>query len=427
MEVVGRRDTTSQSRQHRQNQFVLIAAFFLFLSLGILPAFATSKKAPDCNQPASSPLTMVKLPGHPFEPVVTHDVCWIFTSMIGPASGVAVLRRAGGKVTLARVARLTPRGPAGMVLTHDAELLIATTGDSVVFLSTRRLISGSGDPVLGRISDGQRAGSVYVNVTRDDRFAFVSDERIHSITVIDLAKARKSGFSEKAVVGKIPTGLAPIALTFSEDGRYLYTTSELALASWGWPNDCTPEGPAADRNKRRWPEGAVEVVDAVKARTDPEDSVLSKAAAGCSPVRLVLSPDGKFAYVTVRHNNELAAFDTAKLISDPAHALIGHVAVGTAPVGVAVVDGGKKVVVTNSNRFAGKPRDRQPLTVIDAGKITSGNGAVLGTISAGAFPRELRVTADRRTLLVTNFMSNTLELVDLKRLPLHRAPAAGEH
>src|SRR5262245_24356084 len=55
------------------------------------------------------------------------------------------------------------------------------------------------------------------------------------------------------------------------------------------------------------------------------------------------------------------------------------------------------------NRFGGNANDRQVLTVLDASKLASGRDAIVETISAGAFPRELRVTADGRTLLVTNF------------------------
>ena len=122
--------------------------------------------------------------------------------------------------------------------------------------------------------------------------------------------------------------------------------------------------------------------------------------------------------MTARNSNELLVFDTAKLLADPAHARIATVPVGTAPVGVALFEGGAKMIVANSNRFFGGPLNQQQLSVIDAAKTSAGARAVLGTIPAGSFPRELRVTDDGRTLLVTNFNSDTLELVDLDRLPL---------
>jgi hypothetical protein len=85
-------------------------------------------------------------------------------------------------------------------------------------------------------------------------------------------------------------------------------------------------------------------------------------------------------------------------------------------VGIAIVDSGARVVVTNSNRFAGDGGDRQPLTVVDAAKLREGGKkSVLGEIQAGGFPREERVSADGRTLFVTNFTSMTLEMIDLVR------------
>lgn len=403
---------------------------FLLIALGPPLAFAAQTNTLDCNEPASKPISFVHLRGHPFQAIATRDGCAIFVSAVGPPSsfsgGITVLRRAGGKVKQSRFIDAdllrSPQGALAMVLTHDGRLLIATTGDSVDFLDVERLTSKHGSPLLGQISDGPNAGSIYVNVTADDHFAFVSDERQHSITVINLANTRQKGFTQNSIVGRIPTGIAPIALTFSPDGRYLYTTSEEALRSWGWPTPCTPEIARAGLADLH-PEGAVIVVDALKARTDPANSVLARVPAGCSPVRLALSPHGRLAYVTVRHNNKLAVFDTARLITDPAHALIAAVPVGTAPVGVAVVNGGKKVIVTNSNRFARGDEDWQPLTVIDTAKVSEGPAAVLGTIPAEGFPRELRVTSDGKTLLLTNFTSNTLEIIDLTRLPLQNKAA----
>jgi DNA-binding beta-propeller fold protein YncE len=131
----------------------------------------------------------------------------------------------------------------------------------------------------------------------------------------------------------------------------------------------------------------------------------------------VLSPDGERAYVSSRGTNDLLVFDTQRLRTDTAHALVAVVPVGTAPVGIAVIDSGRKVIVTSSNRF-GAPTDPQDLTVVDATRVSEGRGAVIGSISVGAFPRELRVTADGRTLLLTNFGSQSLQVIDINRLPI---------
>jgi DNA-binding beta-propeller fold protein YncE len=258
-------------------------------------------------------------------------------------------------------------------------------------------------------------GRINLNVSPDDRYLFVSEERSAAIAVVDLGQARRSKFNPTSVVGRIPVGNAPIALTFSLDGRRLYTTSQSAPAALRWPNSCRPEAAAATVPFNH-PFGAVIVVDVARAESDPAHSVIATVPAGCNPVRLALSPRGERAYVSARGDDALLVFDTQALTNDAPHALVAKVPVGTAPVGIAVIDDGSKIVVTNSNRFAGSAADHQDLAVVDAARVTSGAAAVIGSIPAGGFPREIRTTADGRTLLLTNFTSRTLEIIDLNRL-----------
>jgi DNA-binding beta-propeller fold protein YncE len=361
------------------------------------------------------------MPGHPFQVVPSGDGCWFYVSVnsSGPRSlnGVAVLRREGGGAALVRVIPVEPE-PAGMLLTRDGALLVVADGDQVVFLDTARMRSGQGDAMLGWFSNGEGAGSVYLNCTRDDRTLFVSDEWAQAITVIDLARARSGGFKPDAIVGRIPVGRAPVALTFSPDERYLYTTSQLAAKDWGWSAVCVPEGQDPAPSAPTDPAGAVIVVDVERAKRDPSNSVAARVPAGCHPVRLALSAKGDAAFVTARKSNALLAFDTAKLVGDSTRAGIGSVPVGPAPVGVTVARaGGREVVIVgNSNRFASAAGAADSLSVIDAARIGEGAGAVIGRIPAGRFPRELRVIDEGRTLVVTNFLSDTVELVDLERL-----------
>ncbi|HET7372908.1 MAG TPA: hypothetical protein VFJ20_05960, partial [Gemmatimonadaceae bacterium] len=255
------------------------------------------------------------------------------------------------------------------------------------------------------------------NVTRDGRTLFVALERASAILVVDLAKVRAGTFDTTVIVGRVPVGLGPIALALANNEKYMYTTSQAAPPAWGWPVECHPEvDQTAPPNHAK---GAVMVIDVERARTDPANAAIAQVPVGCNPVRLVLSPDGNTAWLSLRGEHSLAAMDTRKLLTDPSHALIAKLPVGTAPVGVAVIDGGKRVIATNSNRFAGGAEDRQSLAVVDA----SGGAAsatVVGRIPAGAFPRELRVTPDGNTLLATNFASKTLEVVDLRRLALDK-------
>ncbi|MEX1187133.1 MAG: YncE family protein [Gemmatimonadaceae bacterium] len=373
-----------------------------------------------CNEPSREPITRVELPGNPVMALATPDGCWLVASLastkLGWPGAIALFSRSTGVVSLARLLPLEV--PAyGIALTRDGSLLMAAAGDGVVFVDLQRLIMGRTDAVLGELRDGGRPVRFYLNVTSDDGFLFVSDEAAQTITVVDLVKARASHFAATAVVGKIPVGSFPVALTFSADQRYLYTTSQIAPAKLAWAKACRREGtgPTAEPVN---PPGAVLVIDVERAKTDPVNAIVAAAPAGCSPVRLVLSPKGDVAYVTARNSDALLAFDTRKLRENRMGALLAQVPVGPAPVGVAVVDDGARIIVANSNRFAARQTDDQNLTVVDAMRMSAGAAAVLGTISAGAFPRELQTTPDGRTLLLTSFSSSTLQLVDWDRVSL---------
>ena len=404
-------------------QLSLPALLVLLSLVGCASRPGTTSSAPagtpDCNAPSRETSVTVSAPGNPFQALPSVDGCWVFVSITRGAnenSAIAVYRRSQGTLSFARELRIAG-SPAGMALTSDGTLLVVADNDRVAFIDTERLVTGRSGAILGYLVDPAAKGRVYASVTPDDKFAFIADENSATVSVIDLAKARSSGFNASSTVGKIPTGAAPIAMVFSPDRKLVYITSQRAPASLGWPIECKREANnAANDLTPVNPEGAIHVVDLARAETNPAQSTIGSIAAGCSPVRLVLSSDGKRAYVTARNSNALLAFDTNKLISEPRGALIARVPVGTAPVGVALADGGRQIIVTNSNRFAGGTNEGQSLTVIDASKLSDGAGAVIGSIPAGAFPRELRVTPDGRTLVLTNFGSRTIQMIDLTRL-----------
>jgi len=361
----------------------------------------------DCNAPMPSAQTTVSLPGRPFKLAATPDGCWLFAGMLGggEGAGLAVLQRRGGHLELTRTLPMT-RGVGGLVVTHDGKTLAGTTGSGVVLMDVAKLTRTKDDPVIGRVEDNEQAGTIYVNVTPDDKILFVANESNASISVIDLA-GRK-------ILGKIPTGAAPIALTFSKDGRFLYTTAQSALPDWGWPAVCDPEAANPVRLVKH-PEGAVVVVDVAKARTDPEHAVTQRVKSGCNPVRLALAPAGDRAYVTTRKDNAIRVFNAAALTGDPDHTMIGKVEVGTAPVPVIVIDGGKRVLVGNSNRFG--TGGGQTLTVVDTEKMKA-----TGSIACGEFPRDMVLSPDGKTLFLANFGSSSVQVMDAAKLPVEAMP-----
>jgi DNA-binding beta-propeller fold protein YncE len=372
----------------------------------------------DCNAQAADSIVNVAVPGNPFEAIPTPDGCALFVSLTRTPSagdiGIAVLRRDSGHVQFSHVVPLQ-QSPRGMALTHDGKLLIVAADSAVVFLDVPRTLAGDSRAVVGEMREQHDVYRIMVSVTRDDHWLFASNEHDSSVAVIDLAKARRSGFAPSAVIGTIPVGIAPITVELSADERYVYTTSEQVRHSLGWPIRCKAEVGATSRNDPH-AIGTVSVIDVELATRDPARAVVATASAACSPVRLVLSPSSDIAYVTARNSDALLAFDTRRLREDLGHALIDSVGVGSAPVGIALIDGGKRVVVANSNRFGGQTRNEE-LSVLDVSARARGGMRIVGQIPAGRFPRELRLTPDGRALLVTNFTSRTVELVRLTLTP----------
>lgn len=377
----------------------------------------TSAHATECNRAMTVPVAHVTLPGSPFTALPSADGCWLFVSLAQNTGtqrpGIAVLDRADGAVTLKRTVGL-PGSPAGMVLTHDGTLLIVASGTHVVFLDIGRLTTGLGDPVLGYWKEGHdQPLSVYVAVTADDSYLFVSNEAVGTISVIDLAQTRRAHFAQVRFIRSIAVGESPVGLAFSSGERFLFATVQSVNAT-GWSKDCKPEGaPAAVADR---PEGAIVVIDMKLAISGSTNSVLRRVRAGCSPVRVVNSRQSGRVYVTARGSNELLTFNERDLTGSGADPQATQVAVGTSPVGVAVIENERKVVVASSDRFntvAAAPS----LYVIDSTRIAVNSAPVVGMIPSRGFPREIRATADGHTLLVTNFSAGTLQIVDLKRSP----------
>jgi DNA-binding beta-propeller fold protein YncE len=365
------------------------------------------------QQPMPPPIRSVTIPvpGEPFGIAQSTDGTWVFVALSNP-SGVAVLKRHGEHdgTGLDLVRTISLDQPAtGIVMTHDQQYLVVAAGSLVYFMNVSYAETGIGLPLVGSMSDGANAGSVYVNVTADDHWLFVADENLAQITVVDLAATRAGGFLQAAKVGQITVGTAPTAIIFSPDGKLIYSTIEIVPKGAGFPIVCPQEGPNPDPTPVN-SQGVVAVIDVATAVTNPAHAVLAGVQAGCSPVRLALSPAGDRLYVVARNSNAVLAFDTSRMVSDPTHALLGSATVGQSPVPVAVANRGSLVLVGNSDRFEPAPTP-QTLNLVDAHLLETGGNAVIGSLVTGAFPREMAVSPDGHVVYLSNYGSNTVQML----------------
>jgi DNA-binding beta-propeller fold protein YncE len=251
---------------------------------------------------------------------------------------------------------------------------------------------------------GPQGGAIEVAASPDGRFAFVTLENSQQAAVFNLGAAVSRGFGPADYVGSIPLELAPVGITVSPDGRWLYATSEAASRGTGTG---APGGASSA--------GTLTVIDLRRAETDPAASVVATVDAGCQPVRVTTAADGTQVWVTARASDDLLCFAAARLVSDPKRALVAAVRVGEAPVGLAAVRGSSLVVVADSNRF-GASGATSDLDVVNVAAALAGRPAVVGHIRAGLFPRDMTLAPDG-TLLVSNFDSGQVEAVDAATVP----------
>lgn len=334
----------------------------------------------------------VRVPGSPFGVVNTSGGRWTFVALNG--GDVAVMSDASSVPRLVRLVRVG--GPLqGEALTRDGRYLLVADRGGAAVLSVARAESGAPGAVLGLLGQTDSAGAIQVSISPDDRYAFVELEYRRTVETFDLRAALAEGFHGAGYIGAIPLGFHPVGMAISPDGRWMYALSEVAANGGG--------------------DGSLTLIDLRRAETTPADSVDATVEAGCTPARVAVSIDGQTVWATARGSNAVLGWSAAKLVGDPSHALIAVVRVGQSPVGLAFVDS-QRLVVSDSDRFR-TPGRTTGLTVVNVGAAQMGKQAVLGTIAAGRFPREMTLAPNGRTLLVNNFDSGRVEILPTAEIP----------
>lgn len=370
--------------------------------LGMLMlAFMVTVQATTCTMPRQA--AQVAVPGHPFSALSGADGCWAFVSLtIDRQHGaVAVLHNRNGAFQLDHVVPL-PAPALGESLSHDGTLLAVAEGKGASVFDVAQLESAQGHPLLGELNDDMGAQAVYALVSNDGRWLFVSQERAHAISVFDLAKARSSGFRDDAPVGRIPTAPVPVGLAQSPDGRWLYATSEVAPRTAGLDATCKPE----TKDAQMHPPGLLFRIDVAKAASEPRRAVQKAVAAGCNPVRVAVAPTGDAIWVTARGSNALLEFRASDLLATSGKSGHASFAIGSSPVGVAVRPDGKQVWATLSARFGDAAAGQ-----LAGLALADGVPEKLLKAPASGFPREVSFLPDGRTLMITLYDDERIELI----------------
>ena len=382
---------------------------------------------------AAAPQSAAVLPtsGHPFASLpVEGGLIVSVTSNGQPGSETGLRVFTGATPQSLASSCLQPVDAAqalGLAASPDGRTLVVAAGDAgLKLLDSAAVMAGChAKPItvpLGAASS--RQGSLDVAVTPDGRFAFVANEygvasrdssgqdvRGH-VAVVALSYDAAGAPTGGRIVNRIATGGAAIAgLALSPDGRRLYVTSEVARQGARAANGRVPvlaHGGCRQGDGPAQPFGLLSVIDVAGGESGAANAVVAATAAGCSPVRGTVSPDGRTVWVAARGDDRVLAFSAASLESDPAHALLGAGdSGGKAPVGLALFAGGRRLAVANSNRFGGA-RATGNLALLNADPAKS---TVTSTVAATYFPRSISVAKDGRTLFLTDYNGGQVQVI----------------
>lgn len=357
----------------------------------------------------------IPVPAHPFGLVyaLQNDIAFVaLNTSLGVLNTSAFIPRLIHEIPLP-APYVSVDGSTGIALTHNGRhVLVTAFSTALIMVDVAKAATGSPDAVVGVLNGIAAAGdsAIEVTVTRDDKYAFVSQEDGSrqtggrgTIEVFELQRPAANGTVSGTYVGYLTLGDLVVGTALSSDGRILYATSETA------PNSTT--------------QGTLSVIDVERLKTDPSKALITQVTAGCGPVRVIVSRDDQVVWVTARESNALLAFDASKLISDQGAALLASVQVGTSPVGLRFAGPNERRILTaNSNRFAGVNPSvygnaTTGLSVVDVDAAIRGEPANLGQIPTGLFPRELAISPNGKAILVSDYGSLMIQAIDVSTLP----------
>src|SRR5258708_1027558 len=159
----------------------------------------------------------------------------------------------------------------------------------------------------------------------------------------------------------------------------------------------------------------IQVLDAQGAESGASNAIVGQltvpgSATDRRAIAVAVTPDGKFAFVSLQHDNKVGVFNLGKALSSRNYNsdYLGSLNVGSQPVGLTMSPDGKTLYATNF--VEDSPVVPGELTVVDVARATNGQfkAAVMTQVHAGCNPARGAVTADGKTVWVTDRQSNYL-------------------
>lgn len=252
---------------------------------------------------------------------------------------------------------------------------------------------------------------------------FVADEGSDTVSVIDGESLRR--------VAAVRVGSAPHNVQVSPDGRLVWVTNN--GEAHGESRRAMPKGEHAEMKVR----GELWALEATGGK------IVAKIPVGLHPAHVVLTPDGRFAYVTNGGD------DSVSIVDATVRQVVATIKVGAYPHGIRISPDGREAYVANLKGGSISIIDigsRREVARIEVGKGPAQTGfspdgrmafvslsqedavalidpvsrKLLGKVPVGRAPIQIHATPDSRTLLVANQgskerPSDTLSFIDIEK------------
>ncbi len=257
--------------------------------------------------------------------------------------------------------------------------------------TTITIISTKTNQVIGVINGFD--GPSGMAITPDGKFGYVNNYGAPggvgsgngtTVRVVDL--------TTNMIIGSpITVGLAPAAIAISPNGKFVYTVNYVD----GNPGTGT--------------------MSVIKTSTN---TVTATVNGFSGPFGIAITPNGKYAYVTNFGSNNFAPFGTTVSIVNLCGLNIDKtIEVGIQPAGIAIAPDGHHAYVTNYNTlYAGSS-----FTDLTAGQGTVNiidvhhKKLISPTIAVDQSPANIAISPNSRYAYVTNYTSNVVDVIQLKK------------
>ena len=268
---------------------------------------------------------------------------------------------------------------------------------------------------------------------------YVANEGADTVSVLDAASFK--------TLASVRVGKMPHNVQVSPDGKLVWVTNN------GEPGQAADASAHKGMAQAQGEHNAMVMAGAVWVIDTSTDAVIAKVPVGIHPAHVVVSPGGRFAYVTNGGDNTVSVIDTS------AQRLVATIPVGQFPHGLRISPDGKQAYVANLKGGTVSVIDiasQKEVAQVPAGKgpaqvgftpdgrlvfvslseenavavINPATRKMIRKVAVGTVPIQLYATPDSRTLLVANQGTrkkpgSTVSLIDLESFKVAKTVVTG--